>query len=89
MANPRYNTQTTNRRGAMNEMGGGMMMKKRDMLANGSTKKKVMKAAGKVAKMTPVGGVAGAAKAVAKKMMKKDMKKNTMKLRKRKGTLDR
>jgi hypothetical protein len=41
MANPRYNTQTTNRRGAMKggrmkKMGGGMMMKKRDMLKNGS-----------------------------------------------------
>ena len=41
MANPRYNTQTTNRRGAMNggrmkKMGGGMMMKKRSMLNKGS-----------------------------------------------------
>ena len=41
MANPRYNKQTTNRRGAMNggrmkKMGGGMMMKKRPMLKKGS-----------------------------------------------------
>ena len=41
MANPRYNKQTTNRRGAMNggrmkKMGGGMMMKKRSMLKKGS-----------------------------------------------------
>jgi len=41
MANPRYNKQTTNRRGAMNggrmkKMGGGMMMKKRSMLNTGS-----------------------------------------------------
>ena len=40
MANPRYNTQTTNRRGAMNggrmkKMGGGMMMKKRPMMKGG------------------------------------------------------
>ena len=37
MANPRYNTQTTNRRGAMNggrmkKMGGGMMMRKSPMM---------------------------------------------------------
>ena len=43
MANPRYNTQTTNRRGAMNggrmkKMGGGMMMKKRSMLKMGTAK---------------------------------------------------
>jgi|TARA_S200002703_G_scaffold141683_1_gene133682 hypothetical protein len=41
MANPRYNTQTTNRRGAMKggrmkKMGGGMMMKKRSMLKDGT-----------------------------------------------------
>ncbi len=34
MANPRYNKQTTNRRGAM----GGCMMKKRTMLKGGSLK---------------------------------------------------
>ena len=34
MANPRYNKQTTNRRGAM----GGGMMKKRTMLKGGSLK---------------------------------------------------
>jgi len=42
MANPRYNTQTTNRRGAMNggrmkKMGGGMM--KRPMMQNGGSGK--------------------------------------------------
>ena len=41
MANPRYNQQVTNRRGAMNggrmkKMGGGMMMKKRSMLKDGT-----------------------------------------------------
>jgi len=41
MANPRYNTQTTNRRGAMKggrmkKMGGGMMMKKSSMLKDGT-----------------------------------------------------
>jgi hypothetical protein len=75
--------------GRMKKMGGGMMMKKRDMLANGSMNKKVMKAAGKVLKTTPLGVLQGAKMKLAKKMMKKDMKKNTMKLRKRKGTLDR
>ena len=43
MANPRYNTQTTNRRGAMNggrmkKMGGGMM--KRPMMEKGGSVKK-------------------------------------------------
>ena len=42
MANPRYNTQTTNRRGAMGggrmkKMGGGMM--KRPMMKNGGSGK--------------------------------------------------
>ena len=42
MANPRYNTQTTNRRGAMGggrmkKMGGGMM--KRPMMQNGGSGK--------------------------------------------------
>jgi hypothetical protein len=36
MANSRYNTQTTNRRGAM---GGGMMMKKPMMKVGGDVKK--------------------------------------------------
>ena len=36
MANSRYNTQTTNRRGAM---GGGMMMKKPMMKVGGNVKK--------------------------------------------------
>ena len=45
MANPRYNTQVANRRGAMNggrmkKMGGGMMMKKRSMLKMGTAKPK-------------------------------------------------
>ena len=44
MANPRYNTQTTNRRGAMGggrmkKMGGGMM--KRPMLKDGTKLKMV------------------------------------------------
>ena len=43
MANPRYNTQVANRRGAMKggrmkKMGGGMMMKKRSMLKMGTAK---------------------------------------------------
>ena len=51
MANPRYNTQTTNRRGAMNggrmkKMGGGMM--KRPMMQNGGKLKMVEKAGKKV-----------------------------------------
>ena len=73
MANPRYNTQVANRRGAMNggrmkKMGGGMMMKRPMMQKGGDTKKKIMKGAGKIARMTPVGGVAAAAKAVTKKI---------------------
>ena len=51
MANPRYNTQTTNRRGAMNggrmkKMGGGMMQ--RPMMQNGGKLKMVEKAGKKV-----------------------------------------
>ena len=51
MANPRYNTQTTNRRGAMGggrmkKMGGGMM--KRPMMQNGGKLKMVEKAGKKV-----------------------------------------
>ena len=51
MANPRYNTQTTNRRGAMNggrmkKMGGGMM--KRPMMKEGGKLKMVMKGGKKV-----------------------------------------
>ena len=47
MANPRYNTQTTNRRGAMGggrmkKMGGGMTRK---MYASGSGKLKIIKTA--------------------------------------------
>jgi hypothetical protein len=50
MANPRYNTQTTNRRGAMGggrmkKMGGGMM--KRPMMKDGGTKLKMVEKAGK------------------------------------------
>ena len=53
MANPRYNTQTTNRRGAMNggrmkKMGGGMMMKKRPMMNKGGKLDMVMKDGKKV-----------------------------------------
>ena len=53
MANPRYNTQTTNRRGAMNggrvkKVRGGMMMKKRPMMNNGGKLKMVMKGGKKV-----------------------------------------
>ena len=53
MANPRYNTQTTNRRGAMKggrmkKMGGGMMMKKRPMMKEGGKLKMVMKGGKKV-----------------------------------------
>ena len=52
MANPRYNKQTTNRRGAMNggrmkKMGGGMM-KKRPMMKEGGNLKMVMKGGKKV-----------------------------------------
>ena len=52
MANPRYNTQTTNRRGAMKggrmkKMGGGMMMK-RPMMKEGGKLKMVMKGGKKV-----------------------------------------
>ena len=51
MANPRYNKQTTNRRGAMNggrmkKMGGGMM--KRPMMKEGGKLKMVMKGGKKV-----------------------------------------
>ena len=46
MANPRYNTQTTNRRGAMNggrmkKMGGGMARKMFSAGSNGNGKGKV------------------------------------------------
>ena len=46
MANPRYNTQTTNRRGAMNggrmkKMGGGMTRKMYAIGSNGNGKGKV------------------------------------------------
>ena len=52
MANPRYNTQVANRRGAMNggrmkKMGGGMMMK-RPMMKEGGKLKMVMKGGKKV-----------------------------------------
>ena len=52
MANPRYNTQVANRRGAMNggrmkKMGGGMM-KKRPMMKEGGNLKMVMKGGKKV-----------------------------------------
>ena len=51
MANPRYNTQVANRRGAMNggrmkKMGGGMM--KRPMMKEGGKLKMVMKGGKKV-----------------------------------------
>ena len=84
MANPRYNTQVANRRGAMNggrmkKMGGGMMMKRPMMRQGGDMKKdmikKVLKTAGKAAGVTPVGGVVRAAKAVTKKIKEKRMKK--------------
>ena len=63
MANPRYNKQTTNRRGAMNggrmkKMGGGMMMKKRSMLKMGTAKpKESMKSAAKSIKVGMKEGV--------------------------------
>jgi len=57
MANPRYNKQTTNRRGAMNggrmkKMGGGMMMRKRPMMNKGGRTKKMTEAQKEAAKKT-------------------------------------
>ena len=57
MANPRYNTQVANRRGAMNggrmkKMGGGMMMRKRPMMNKGGRTKKMTEAQKKAAKKT-------------------------------------
>ena len=65
MANSRYNTQTTNRRGAM---GGGMMMKK-PMMKVGGDVKKIKKAFGP--------GSTNPKKIPGKKNLKKvDAKKN-------------
>ena len=65
MANSRYNTQTTNRRGAM---GGGMMMKK-PMMKVGGDGKKIKKAFGP--------GSTNPKKSPGKKNLKKvDAKKN-------------
>jgi hypothetical protein len=65
MANSRYNTQTTNRRGAM---GGGMMMKK-PMMKVGGDVKKIKKAFGP--------GSTNPKKSPGKKNLKKvDTKKN-------------
>ena len=57
MANPRYNTQVANRRGAMNggrmkKMGGGMMMRKRPMMNKGGRTKKMTEAQKEAAKKT-------------------------------------
>ena len=57
MANPRYNTQTTNRRGAMNggrvkKVRGGMMMRKRPMMNKGGRTKKMTEAQKEAAKKT-------------------------------------
>jgi len=88
MANPRYNTQTTNRRGAMNggrmkKMGGGMM--KRPMMKNGGSgklkmvtnkegKKVPFYAADGVGKMKK-GGIAKLNPGLKAYMMKKKKKK--------------
>ena len=65
MANPRYNQQVTNRRGAM---GGGMMMKK-PMMKVGGDVKKIKKAFGP--------GSTNPKKSPGKKNLKKvDAKKN-------------
>ena len=88
MANPRYNTQTTNRRGAMGggrmkKMGGGMM--KRPMMKNGGSgklkmvtnkegKKVPFYAADGVGKMKK-GGIAKLNPGLKAYMMKKKKKK--------------
>ena len=88
MANPRYNTQTTNRRGAMGggrmkKMGGGMM--KRPMMKNGGSgklkmvtnkegKKVPFYAADGVGKMKK-GGIAKLNPGLKAYMMKKNKKK--------------
>ena len=88
MANPRYNTQTTNRRGAMGggrmkKMGGGMM--KRPMMQNGGSgklkmvtnkegKKVPFYAADGVGKMKK-GGIAKLNPGLKAYMMKKKKKK--------------
>jgi hypothetical protein len=58
----------------LGKMGGGMM-KRPMMKEGGDTKKKIMKGAGKILRMGPVGGVAAAARAVTKKIKEKRMKK--------------
>ena len=88
MANPRYNTQTTNRRGAMGggrmkKLGGGMM--KRPMMKNGGSgklkmvtnkegKKVPFYAADGVGKMKK-GGIAKLNPGLKAYMMKKKKKK--------------
>ena len=86
MANPRYNTQTTNRRGAMNggrmkKMGGGMTRKmyasgsdKLKMVTNKEGKKVPFYAADGVGKMKK-GGIAKLNPGLKAYMMKKKKKK--------------
>ena len=94
MANPRYNTQTTNRRGAMGggrmkKMGGGMM--KRPMMKNGGSgklkmvtnkegKKVPFYAADGVGKMKK-GGIAKLNPGLKAYMMKKKKKKGKRNLK--------
>ena len=88
MANPRYNTQTTNRRGAMGggrmkKMGGGMMKRpmmqdggsgKLKMVTNKEGKKVPFYAADGVGKMKK-GGIAKLNPGLKAYMMKKKKKK--------------